>query len=53
MTTNTKPRKPPAKTVAINVALPQAVHRKLRVKALNQEMTLAEAVAAAVAAWTR
>lgn len=42
-----------SKTVAINVQLPEAVHRKLRVKAINQQMTLAEAVAAAVQAWTR
>jgi hypothetical protein len=50
-TSNAKSKSP--KTVAINVQLPIAVHRKLRLKALHQEMTLAEAVTAAVSAWTR
>lgn len=48
-----KSKKSSPKTVAINVQLPESVHKKLRVKALNQGMTLAEAVTAAATAWSR
>lgn len=40
-------------TVAVNVALPTPVHRKLRVKAIQENMTMAQAVTAAVVEWTR
>lgn len=58
MPTNKNPRTRAAAndgkgTVSINVALPTAVHRKLRVKALHENMTLAEAVTAAVTAWAK
>jgi len=41
------------KTVAINVQLPEALHRKLRVKALHEGKTVGEAVVAAITAWTK
>lgn len=39
--------------VGINVKVPAALHRKLRVKALQNELTLSDAIEAAVAAWVR
>lgn len=39
--------------VSINVALPVAVHRALRIKAIQEGIDLAEAVTAAVKAWTK
>jgi hypothetical protein len=55
-TTYANGRKKPApkpKHVAINVALPVALHRKLRVKAINDDLTLPQAVAAAITAWAK
>lgn len=40
-------------TVTINVAVPVALHRKLRIRAINEDLTLSEAIAAAVKEWTR
>jgi len=51
--TNSPAKRGTTKTVAINVQLPESVHRKLRLKALHQGMTLAEAVTAAVNGWAR
>ena len=39
--------------VTINVAIPTPLHRKLRVRAINEGMTLSEAIGAAVKEWTR
>ena len=51
-TTATK-RAAAKRTVAINVPLPETVHRKLRLKAVREDLTLAEAITAAVTAWTK
>jgi hypothetical protein len=40
-------------TVGVNVPIPTALHRKLRIRAIQEDMTLAEAIAAAVKEWTR
>jgi hypothetical protein len=62
MTTNSTPAKSSKsrntkatndRAVAINVALPASVHRRLRVKAINDDMTLTQAVTAAVEQWTK
>ena len=43
----------PAVKVAINVSLPVQLHRKLRVRQIEEDLTLAEAVEAAVTAWVK
>jgi predicted HicB family RNase H-like nuclease len=41
------------KTVGVNVNLPATVHRRLRVKAINADLSLTQAVTAAVEAWVK
>lgn len=53
-TKSTTPRKSAQKqkdTVGLNVHLPTAVHRQLRVKAITEGLDLSEAIAAAVTTW--
>jgi hypothetical protein len=46
--------KSPAKShVAINVDVPIDIHRRFRIVALEQDMTLAEAIVAAMDDWAR
>lgn len=40
-------------TVSINVSLPFALHRQLRVKAIENDLDLAAAISAAVAVWIK
>lgn len=37
----------------INVSIPTPLHKRLRIKAVQQELTLGEAIEAAVKAWLR
>ena len=48
-------RKPKAtgKTVAVNVALPAAVHKRVRMKAIAEELTLEQAITAACECWIK
>jgi post-segregation antitoxin (ccd killing protein) len=45
--TTTKPQ------TGVNVLLPSALHKRLRVKAFNEGLTMAEAIQAAVREWLR
>jgi hypothetical protein len=38
-------------TVTINIHLPRELHRLLRVKSLNEDLTLTQAVIAAIGEW--
>jgi hypothetical protein len=38
--------------VTINVAIPRDLHRALRVRAVMEDMTMTEAITAAVTEWT-
>jgi hypothetical protein len=40
-------------TVSVNVAIPVALHRAVRIKTLTDDLTLAEAVTAALQAWVK
>jgi len=51
-TNPTRPRAADA-TVGINVAIPYDLHRKLRIKAIQLDLTLVEAVTAAVETWVQ
>jgi hypothetical protein len=53
-TTTTRKKPAPKKPVTgINVLIPSALHRRFRVKAFNDGLTMAEAVEAAVREWLR
>jgi predicted HicB family RNase H-like nuclease len=43
--------KAPADTVQINVPLPAELHRRLRIEAINQGLSLKDSVIAAIEAW--
>ncbi len=40
-------------TVGINVQLPAALHKQVRMKAFDKGLTLEKAIAAAAAAWVK
>jgi hypothetical protein len=42
---------PTPQTVAINVALPVEVHRRLRIKAIEEGLQLKDAIAEAIECW--
>jgi len=57
MASNTKSGKTAKKatngTVGVNVNLPVAVHRRLRVKAINNDLSMTQAITEAVAQWVK
>ena len=56
LTTAAKTRRKPkstGKTVAVNVALPAAVHKRVRMKAIAEELTLEQAINAACECWIK
>jgi hypothetical protein len=52
-TPRTRPKKHPDGTVLINIPLPNDLHRKLRIRCLTDDLSLAEAVTLAVDAWLK
>jgi post-segregation antitoxin (ccd killing protein) len=53
-TRNTKTKPAAAdRGVGVNVTIPTALHRRLRVRALNEGMSMADAIEAAVKTWLR
>ena len=56
-TRKTKPAPKPApkgkETVGINVAIPAALHTRLRIKTINDGLSMSEAIEAALRAWLR
>lgn len=52
MPTTTKTKTKPTGPVGINLQLPRDVHLALRLKAVEEGLTLSEALSAAVRVWT-
>lgn len=48
----TNPASPTKLRVTINIRLPMALHRQLRLKALREDMMMKDAVVQAIEAWT-
>ena len=42
---------PPPRSVSVNVALPVEVHRRLRIKAIEQNLQLKDALTEAIECW--
>lgn len=58
LTTASRVRRKPkpkgsGKTVTVNVALPASIHKKVRMKAIADELTLEQAITAACECWTK
>ena len=41
----------PPKRIGVNISLPPDLHRRLRIRALENDVTMAEAIELAIAAW--
>jgi len=50
--TSTPPETDTEKTVAINVPLPLELHQRLRIRAITENITMREAVIAAIDEWS-
>jgi hypothetical protein len=46
-----RPIKTGAETVTINIPLPRDLHRRLRIKALKEDLSVVDAVATAIDEW--